>query len=365
MSKWKYGMATATAVAAFVGAAGLSSLPQALADDVMGIQVSDLGTQRAKIEYAIQKQECDTLKNSQPQGYESCLQKAQSTRDNLLKTQGSAHAGQGSQGFASDKSQQSGQAKGPIDKMTSAVKETVAEVKQFFGAPDQGREGQQPQGQSMGQGQQGGVTQGQNPLQQGFAARHMQGQGSSTQQSSGADSGQGGQNFGQQGTTQGQQFYGQQGQSGQGSFQGGQQPQGQYGQQGTGGSNQQFQGPHGQPGQDQGSFQGQQPQGQSQQGMGGTNQQFQSGGTQGSSNRQGGLTSGSAGPRREHMDPVEYYQVLANQQYAALQQECNTLKMDPNVYEQCQKHAESTWDKIAGMAEQGADATQRSNQRGG
>ncbi|MGH8523104.1 MAG: hypothetical protein ACREXY_02450, partial [Gammaproteobacteria bacterium] len=161
MSKLKYGMATAGAVAALVGAAGLSSLPQALADDVMGIQVADLGTQRARIEFAIQKQECDTLKNSQPQGYESCLQKAQSTLDNLLgQTQGSEQTGQGSQGQFSGQEKQE---QGPIDKMTSAVKETVAEVKEkFFGSSDQGREGQ------PGQGQQGqGFAQGQ-PSQQGL-----------------------------------------------------------------------------------------------------------------------------------------------------------------------------------------------------
>lgn len=52
------------------------------------------------------------------------------------------------------------------------------------------------------------------------------------------------------------------------------------------------------------------------------------------------------------------------QQYATLNQECNTLKQDANVYEQCQKYAASVKDKIAGMAEEGADATQGS-QRGG
>ncbi|MGH8603554.1 MAG: hypothetical protein ACREXR_12510, partial [Gammaproteobacteria bacterium] len=143
MSKWRYGMATATAVAAFVGAAGISSLPQALADDVMGIQVADLGTQRARIEFAIQKQECDTLKNSQPDAYEPCMEKARSTRDNLLtQTQGPEDAGQGSQGVGSNQSQQQfsrQEEKGPIDKMTSAVKETVAEVKEFFGS-DQGQQ---------------------------------------------------------------------------------------------------------------------------------------------------------------------------------------------------------------------------------
>ncbi len=319
MSKLKYGMATASAIAAFVGVAGLS-LPQALAGNHMGAsQASDLGakqqsllTERARIEYAMQKQECDTLKNSKPEGYEPCLEKALSTRDNLLtQTQGSEPAGQGSQGFASNQSQQqfSGQKQGPIDKMTSAVKETVAEVKEtLFGRSDQEQQGQ---GQSMGSGQQGGVTQG-HMLQRGFEAGHTQGQGS----------GQGGQTFGQQEVAQAQQSPGQQGLSGQGSVQGGnydQQAQGQPCPQGTGG----------------------------------TNQQFQSGGTQGSSNVQGGSTSGSAGAVAEHMDPVEYYQGLARQQYATLNQECNTLKQDANVYEQCQKYAESVRDEIAGMAEQG------------
>ena len=351
MSKFKYGMATASAIAAFVGVAGLS-LPQALAGDVLGIQVSDLATQRAKIEYELQKQECDTLKHSQPQGYESCLQKAQSTRDNLLTQAGSAPAGQGSQGFGSNQSQQqsSGQQKGPIEKMTSAVKETVAEL---FGSSDQEQQGQ---GQSTGQ-QQAGGTQGSNPLQQGFEARHMQGQGAA-QQNLGAGGGQGGQNFGQQGLTQG-------------SFQGGnygQQPQGQSGQQGTGGTNQQQSyGQQGQSGQGQGSFQagnyGQQPQGQfGQQGTGGTNQQSQSGGTQGlqgSSNQQGELTGGWVGEKQgAHMDRGEYYQVLARQQYVTLKQECNTLKQDPNIYEQCQKHADSIREKILAMAKEG-------DQRGG
>ncbi len=311
MSKFKYGMATASAIAALVGVAGLS-LPQALAGDVLGIQVSDLATQRAKIEYELQKQECDTLKHSQPQGYESCLQKAQSTRDNLLTQAGSAPAGQGSQGFGSNQSQQqsSGQQKGPIEKMTSAVKETVAEL---FGSSDQEQQGQ---GQSTGQ-QQAGGTQGSNPLQQGFEARHMQGQGAA-QQNLGAGGGQGGQNFGQQGLTQG-------------SFQGGnygQQPQGQSGQQGTGG----------------------------------TNQQSQSGrtqGLQGSSNQQGELTGGWVGEKQgAHMDRGEYYQVLARQQYVTLKQECNTLKQDPNVYDQCQKHADSIREKILAMAKEG-------DQRGG
>jgi hypothetical protein len=332
MSKFKYGMATASAIAAFVGVAGLS-LPQALAGDVLGIQVSDLATQRAKIEYELQKQECDTLKHSQPQGYESCLQKAQSTRDNLLTQAGSAPAGQGSQGFGSHQSQQqsSGQQKGPIEKMTSAVKETVAEL---FGSSDQEQQGQgQGQGQSTGQ-QQAGGTQGSNPLQQGFEA---------AQQNLGAGGGQGGQSFGQQ-------------------------PHGQSGQQGTGGTNQQQSyGQQGQSGQGQGSFQagnyGQQPQGQfGQQGTSGTNQQSQSGGTQGlqgSSIQQGELTGGWVGEKQgAHMDRGEYYQVLARQQYVTLKQECNTLKQDPNVYEQCQKHADSIREKILAMAKEG-------DQRGG
>lgn len=318
--KLKYGIGIVGAVTAFVGVAG----PQALADEHKISQAS-LFTQRAKHDYAIQMQECDTLKNSQPDAYEPCMEKARSTRDNLLtQTQGSADAGQGSQGVGSNQSQQQfsrQEEKGPIDKMTSAVKETVAEVKEFFGS-DQGREGQQG-----GQGQQGSGTQGQHPLQQGFDAQQMQGQGS----------GQGGQSLGQQGVAQGQQ--GQQGQSGQGSsFQGGQQPQVQSGQ----GS---FQG---------GQQYGQQQQGQAgQQGTGGTDQTFQSGGTHGLQGQQGGSMSGSAGARAEHMNPAEYYQGLADQQYGTLKQECETLKQDPNVWEKCQQHAKSVRDKIAGMAEQG------------
>ncbi len=59
------------------------------------------------------------------------------------------------------------------------------------------------------------------------------------------------------------------------------------------------------------------------------------------------------------MDSVKYYQELARQQYATLKQECNALKKDPSVYEQCQTYAKSVRDKITGMAEQ-----QGSNQRG-
>ncbi|MDQ3563238.1 MAG: hypothetical protein M3436_03555 [Pseudomonadota bacterium] len=130
--------------------------------------------------------------------------------------------------------------------MSSAVKETVSEVKEFFGSSGQGREGQQP---SAGQGQ------GQQPSQQ---------------QGFGAGSGQQGQ-------------------------------------------------------------------------------------LQGSSNQRGGSPSnGWIGAKQgEHMDRGEYFQALALQQYVTLNQECKTLKQDPNVYDQCQKHAESVRDKIAGMAEQG------------
>ena len=64
------------------------------------------------------------------------------------------------------------------------------------------------------------------------------------------------------------------------------------------------------------------------------------------------------------MDSVRYYQELARQQYATLKQECNTLKKDPNVYEQCQTYAKSVRDEIAGMADQNEDAAQGSNQRG-
>jgi len=223
-------------------------------------------------------------------------------------------------------SNQSGQNQGPADKVASVVKEKL--VDWGLASPGQGREGQPSAGQ---QGQ--GFGQGRNQLQASFDTGQGQGL---VHQGFGGGSGQGGQNVGQQGQPQGQQFQGQQGQSGQGSFQGGN-----Y---------------------------GQQPQGQSwQQGTGGPNQQFQSGGTQGlqgSSSQQGASTSGSTGEEEEHMDSVRYYQELARQQYATLKQECNTLKKDPNVYEQCQTYAKSVRDEIAGMADQNEDAAQGSNQRG-
>ena len=179
--------------------------------------------QRAKYEYGLLKQECDTLHYSQPQAYEPCLEKAKSTRENLLtQAQGSQQAGQGSQGSASNQSGQSGQKQGPIEKVTSVVKEKL--VDWGLASPDQG----QPSAGQQGQGSQQGSSQARNPLQASFDA----GQGTQGQQSFGAGSRQGGQNVGQQGLTQGQQFQGQQGQSGQGSFQGGnygQQPQGQSG----------------------------------------------------------------------------------------------------------------------------------------
>ena len=95
MSKLKYGMAAVGAIAA-VGVAGVS-LPEALADHPMGIgEASDAmdqqswTTQRAKQEYGLLKQECETLHYSQPQAYEPCLEKAKSTRENLLtQAQGS------------------------------------------------------------------------------------------------------------------------------------------------------------------------------------------------------------------------------------------------------------------------------------
>ena len=337
MSKLKYGMATVGAIAVSVGVAGLS-LPQARADHPMGAgEASDAMdqqswiAQRAKYEYGLLKQECETLHYSQPQAYEQCLEKAKSTRENLLtQAQGSEQAGQGSQGSASNQSGQSGQKQGPIEKVASVVKEKL--VDWGLASPNQGREGQPSAGQ-QGQGSEQGSSQGRNPLQADFnAAQGMQGQGSA-QPSFGGGSGQGGQNAGQQGLTQGQQFHGQQGQSGQGSFQGGN-----Y---------------------------GQQPQGQSrQQGTGSANQQFQSGGTQGlqGSSQQGASTSGSPGEEEEHMNSVEYYQELARRQYATIKQECEALKKDPNVYEQCQTYAKSIRDKIRGMAEQNGGG---SNQRGG
>jgi hypothetical protein len=299
MSKLKYGMAAVGAIAASVGVAALS-LPQALAQQPMGtsedvMDQQSWSAQRAKYEYGLLKQECDTLHYSQPQAYEPCLEKAKSTRQNLLtQAQGSQQAGQGSQGFGSNQPGQSGQAQGPIEKVTSVVKEKLVD----WGLASPGGGGQTDQGS-------------QNPLQASF------------------DSGQG--QAGQQGLTQGQQFQGQQGQSG----------QGQQGQSG------------------QGSFQGQQPQ---------ASQQFQSGGTQGqgtaevrdyptqspqgSSSQQTGSTSGSTGAEEEHMDSVEYYQELARRQYGTLKQECDALKRDPTVWEQCQTYAKSIRDKITGMAEQ-------------
>lgn len=310
-----------------MGVAALS-LPQALAQQPMGpsedaMDQQSYNTQRATTEYQIQKQECDTLKYNQPQSYEPCMQKAKSTRDNL-RAQGSQQAGQGSQGFGANQSGQSGQKQGPIEKVTSVVKEKL--VDWGLASPDQG----QPSAGQQGQGSQQGSSQGRNPLQASFdGGQGTQGQAGQQSFGGGSGSGQGGQNVGQQGLTQGQQFQGQQGQSGQGSFQGGN-----Y---------------------------GQQPQGQSwQQGTGGASQQFQSGGTQGpqgSSSQQAGSTSGSPGGEEEHMDSVKYYQELARQQYGTLKQECNALKKDPSVYEQCQTYAKSIRDKITGMAEQ--------NQRGG
>jgi hypothetical protein len=322
MSKLKYGMAAVGAIAASVGVAALS-LPQALAQQPMGtsedvMDQQSWSAQRAKYEYGLLKQECDTLHYSQPQAYEPCLEKAKSARQNLLtQAQGSQQAGQGSQGFGSNQPGQSGQAQGPIEKVTSVVKEKLVD----WGLASPG-----------GGGQTGA---GQNPLQASF------------------DSGQG--QAGQQGLAQGQQFQGQQGQSGQGQ-------QGQSGQfQGQQGQSGQFQGQQGQSG--QGSFQGgnygQQPQ---------ASQQFQSGGTQGqgtaevrdyptqspqgSSSQQTGSTSGSTGAEEEHMDSVEYYQELARRQYGTLKQECDALKRDPTVWEQCQTYAKSIRDKITGMAEQ-------------
>jgi hypothetical protein len=336
MSKLKYGMAAVGAIAASVGVVSLSG-PLALAGEHMGTrQLFDeqsfdqqsWAAQRAKQEYGLLKQECDTLHYSQPQAYEQCLEKARSTRENLL-TQGSQQAGQGSQGFASNQSGQSGQNQGPIEKVTSVVKEKL--VDWGLASPDQGRQGQAGAGQ-QDQGSQQGSSQSRNPLQASFETGA--GQGTQGQQSFGAGSPQGGQNVGQQGLTQGQQFQGQQGQSGQGSFQGGN-----Y---------------------------GQQPQGQSwQQGTSGANQQFQSGvtqGLQGSSSQQAGSTSGSTGAEEEHMDSVAYYQELARRQYATIKQECDALKKDPNVYEQCQTYAKSVRDKITAMAEQ---KNAGSNQRGG
>jgi hypothetical protein len=345
MSKLKYGMAAVGAIAASVGVVSLSG-PLALAGEHMGTrQLFDeqsfdqqsWAAQRAKQEYGLLKQECDTLHYSQPQAYESCLEKAKSTRENLLsQAQGSQQGGQGSQGFASNQSGQSGQKQGPIEKVTSVVKEKL--VDWGLASPGQGREGQPSAGQ-QGQGSQQGSGQGRNRLQASFdAGQGTQGQ-ASGQQSFGAGSGQGGQNVGQQGLTQGQQFQGQQGQSAQGSFQGGnygQQPQGQSWQQGTSGANQQFQS--------------------------GANQQFQSGGTQGSqgpSSQQAGSTSGSTGAEEEHMDSVAYYQELARRQYATIKQECDALKKDPNVYEECQTYAKSVRDKITAMAEQNAGSNQR------
>ena len=341
MSKLKYGMAAVGAVAA-VGVAGLY-LPQALAGDrdegtrqpfdEQSFDQQSWSAQRAKQEYALLKQECDTLHYSQPQAYEPCLEKAKSTRQNLLtQAQGSQQAGQGSQGSASDQSGQSGQKQGPIEKVTSVVKEKL--VDWGLASPDQGRGGQPGAGQ-QGQGSQQGSSQARNPLQASFET----GQGTQGQQGFGAGSPQGGQNVGQQ--AQGQQFQGQLGQSGQGSFQGGNYGQQPQGQQGTSGAS--------------------------------PSQQFQSGGTQGqgtaevrdyptqspqgSSSQQTGSTSGSTGAEEEHMDSVEYYQEVARRQYATLKQECDALRRDPTVHEQCQNYAKSIRDKISGMAEQ--------DQRGG
>jgi hypothetical protein len=333
MSKLKYGMVAVGAIAASVGVAGLS-LPQALAGDrdegtrqpfdEQSFDQQSWSAQRAKYEYGLLKQECDTLHYSQPKAYEPCLEKAKSTRQNLLteaQAQGSQQSGQGSQGSAPS---QSGQAQGPIEKVTSVVKEKL--VDWGLASPGQGQTGA-----GQGQGSQQPSGQGRNPLQASF------------------DSGQGMQ--GQAG--QGQQFQGQQGQSGQGSFQGGnygQQPQGQSWQQGTSGASpsQQFQS-GGMHGQGQGTAEV---------------RDYPTQSPQGSSSQQTGSTSGSTGAEEEHMNSVEYYQQLAHRQYATLKQECDALKRDPSVWEQCQTYAKSIRDKIAGMAD--ADAAQgSSSQRGG
>jgi hypothetical protein len=328
MSKLKYGMVAVGAIAASVGVASLSP-PQALAAEHMGTRSlappstfppfdeqsfdqQSWAAQRAKQEYGLLKQECDTLHYSQPQAYEACLEKAKSTRQNLLtQAQGSQQSGQGSQGSAPS---QSGQAQGPIEKVTSVVKEKL--VDWGLASPGQG----QPSAGQQGQGSQQGSSQARNPLQASFET----GQGTQGQQSFGASSPQGGQNVGQQG--QGQQ--GQQGQSGQGSFQGGnygQQPQGQSWQQGTSGAS--------------------------------PSQQFQTGGMHGqgqgiAEDRDYPTQSPQTGAEEEHMDNVQYYQGLARRQYATLKQECDALKRDPTVWEQCQTYAKSIRDKISGMAEQ-------------
>jgi hypothetical protein len=327
MSKLKYGMAAVGAIAASVGVAGLS-LPQALADHPMRSgEASDAmdqqtwSAQRAKYEYGLLKQECDTLHYSQPQAYEPCLEKAKSTRENLLTQAQGSQGGQGSQGFGSQQSGQSGQKQGPIEKVTSVVKEKL--VDWGLASPDQGRGGQPGAGQ-QGQGSQQPSGQARNPLQASFdSGQGMQGQ------------------AGQQGLTQGQQFQGQQGPSGQGSFQGGnygQQPQGQSWQQGTSGASpsQQFQS-GGMHGQGQGIAE---------------DRDYPTPSPQGSSSQQTGSTSGSTGAEEEHMDSVEYYQELARRQYGTLKQECDALKRDPTVWEQCQTYAKSIRDKITGMAEQ-------------
>jgi hypothetical protein len=346
MSKLKHGMVAVGAIAAAVGVASLS-LPQALAGDrdegtrqlfdEQSFDQQSSAAQRAKQEYGLLKQECDTLHYSQPQAYEQCLEKARSTRENLL-TQGSQQAGQGSQGFASNQSGQSGQNQGPIEKVTSVVKEKL--VDWGLASPDQGRQGQASAGQ-QGQGSQQGSSQSRNPLQASFETGA--GQGTQGQQSFGAGSPQGSQNVGQQGFTQGQQFQGQQG----GSFQGGN-----Y---------------------------GQQPQGQ--QGTTGASQQFQSGGTQGQGTAEvrdyptspprgltstgPGFASSPTGVEEEHMNSVQYYQEIARRQYATIKQECDALKKDATVWEQCQNYAKSIRDKITGMAEQNQGGAQGSNQRGG
>jgi hypothetical protein len=323
MSKLKYGMAAVGAIAASVGVASLS-LPQALAGDrdegtrqpfdEQSYDQQSWSAQRAKQEYGLLKQECDTLHYSQPQAYEPCLEKAKSTRENLLtQAQGSQQAGQGSQGSAPS---QSGQAQGPIEKVTSVVKEKL--VDWGLASPGQGGQtgaGQQGQGSQQPSGQ---------PLQASFeTGQGMQGQ------------------AGQQGLTQGQQFQGQQGPSGRGSFQGGnygQQPQGQSWQQGTSGASpsQQFQS-GGMHGQGQGIAE---------------DRDYPTPSPQGSSSQQTGSTSGSTGAEEEHMNSVEYYQELARRQYGTLKQECDALKRDPTVWEQCQTYAKSIRDKITGMAEQ-------------
>ena len=286
-------------------------------------------TQRAKYEYGLLKQECETLHYSQPQAYEACLEKAKSTRENLLtQAQGSQQAGQGSQGSASNQSGQSGQKQGPIDKVTSVVKEKL--VDWGLASPDQG---QSSAGQ-QGQGSQQGSSQARNPLQASFSAGQGT-QGQAGQQSFGGGTGQGGQNADSKGFRTG--------------------------------SNSRVSQSNLARDLTRGVITANSHEAARRKKL---ISKCQTGRRRPGYHRalpanNAGTTSRSAGEEEEHMDSVAYYQELARRQYATLKQECDALKKDPSVYEQCQTYTKSVRDRIEGWRSRKVQMRRGSNQRGG